>query len=168
VYASFKKDSEMGMLSAWRAGMEVIDVRFLEDYPMSEGLYSAMIKQVNNRQWLEENNNNNNDDGGGSGQTSISPPLPPSQYNAAVEVLENAAAAAEDDDDDDGGVEISTTSVVRSPDAYLENRENYEVVGDYDIKLYSNYRLLSDGFVEEDLENKNNKVCANTHTHTLD
>jgi hypothetical protein len=159
----------MGMLSAWRAGMEVIDVRFLEDYPMSEGLYSAMIKQVNNRQWLEENNNNNNDDGGGSGQTSISPPLPPSQYNAAVEVLENAAAAAEDDDDDDdGGVEISTTSVVRSPDAYLENRENYEVVGDYDIKLYSNYRLLSDGFVEEDLENKNNKVCANTHTHTLD
>lgn len=44
----------MGMLSAWRAGMQVIDVRTMEGYPMSEGLALAMAQQVKNRPWLDE------------------------------------------------------------------------------------------------------------------
>lgn len=44
----------MGMLSAWRAGMEVIDVRQMQNYPMSEGLALAMAQQVKNRPWLDE------------------------------------------------------------------------------------------------------------------
>jgi len=46
------EDGESGIESAWRAGMQVMDVREMEGYPLSEGLQVAMADQRSQRTWL--------------------------------------------------------------------------------------------------------------------
>ena len=46
------EDGESGLESAYRAGMQVVDVREMEGYPMNDGLRAAMAKQRAARTWL--------------------------------------------------------------------------------------------------------------------
>eukprot|EP00040_Diaphanoeca_grandis_P012263 m.62323 g.62323 ORF g.62323 m.62323 type:complete len:234 (-) comp23133_c0_seq1:27-728(-) len=47
------EDGETGMHSAWSAGMQVVDVRFMEGYPMSDVLRARVLSEVP-RPWLED------------------------------------------------------------------------------------------------------------------
>ena len=45
------EDGESGLLSAYRAGMQVVDVTYSEGYPLPAGLKAAKEKQLASRDW---------------------------------------------------------------------------------------------------------------------
>jgi beta-phosphoglucomutase-like phosphatase (HAD superfamily) len=47
------EDGEAGLESAFRAGMQVVDVRDMDGYPLCEGLRDAMEETRANRTWLK-------------------------------------------------------------------------------------------------------------------
>eukprot|EP00439_Symbiodinium_sp_Y106_P030301 s2418_g3.t1 len=46
------EDGESGLRAAWAAGMEVVDVTFMEEYPAPPALQKAKADQVRERTWL--------------------------------------------------------------------------------------------------------------------
>ncbi|CAJ1452076.1 unnamed protein product [Effrenium voratum] len=46
------EDGESGLQSACLAGMETIDVTFMQDYPAPEALRKAKMEQISRREWL--------------------------------------------------------------------------------------------------------------------